>query len=388
LDLLDSPLLHALVHTAALAILTCAGVWLLVLTQRWHGRWSADSAAGVQRFHQGPTPRVGGLPIFVSLLICLGWQAHEHPQAVLGSPEVMGLLGGLVLAGFVAFFFGLLEDLTKRVGVITRLLATMASGVLAWWLTGVALSRVDLPGIDALLGWTPVAVVFTAFAVSGVANALNIVDGFNGLASSVALWAFAGLGAIAWSAGDTALATVCLLMMGAVLGFFVVNWPYGRVFLGDGGSYFLGFGLGWCSVLMIERNAGVTAFAALLVCGYPIIEVLFSAFRRFVRADSPGKPDRLHLHSLVKRRYVRHWLKGSPLWWRNSVTGIVMGAMTLPGVALGWWLQSNAWAAAAGFLLLAFLYVALYARIVRHHWCSPFTFLMQVPRRVRPTAAR
>ena len=80
-----------------------------------------------------------------------------------------------------AFALGLAEDLTRSVGVAERLLATMASAVLAWWLTGVSLTQLDTPGLDALVAVLPLSVAFTAFAVGGVANAVNIIDGFHGL---------------------------------------------------------------------------------------------------------------------------------------------------------------------------------------------------------------
>lgn len=361
--------LSGLVWVFAMAL---GGALLLVWTSRWHGRFSMDGTQGVQKFHTQPTPRVGGLPI-VSALALWAWGWAEEGES-------LQLLQWLLLSGSVAFGFGLLEDLTKRVGVLVRLLATMASGVLAWWVSDVSLTRVDLPALDTLFGWVPFSVLFTAFAVGGVANALNIVDGFNGLASSTAVWAALGLAAIAVAVGDTALATVCVWLAAAALGFFCVNWPFGKLFLGDGGSYFLGFALAWCSVLLIERNPGVTAFAPLVVCALPIIEVLFSAFRRKVRQQSPGAPDRLHLHSIVKQRYVRRWLSGAPRWWRNSVTGVLVGAATLVCSLLAYLFHESALGAAVVFVTLAIVYVSVYARMVRQHWCSPFAFLLQVPK--------
>jgi UDP-N-acetylmuramyl pentapeptide phosphotransferase/UDP-N-acetylglucosamine-1-phosphate transferase len=155
--------------------------------------------------------------------------------------ELQQRLSPWLLAGIHAFVFGLAEDFTKRVSVSKRLLATMASGLLAWWLSGYTLSRVDIWGLDTLLQWLPFGVLFTAFAVGGVANAINIIDGLNGLASSMVMWALLGIAALAASLGDTMLASSCLLLAACVFGFFVVNWPFGKLFLGDGGSYFLGF---------------------------------------------------------------------------------------------------------------------------------------------------
>jgi UDP-N-acetylmuramyl pentapeptide phosphotransferase/UDP-N-acetylglucosamine-1-phosphate transferase len=150
----------------------------LVLTRHWHGRFSLDTAFGVQHHHTEPTPRIGGVAVLCGLTSA--W--------LLASPDLRLILNPMLLAGIPAFVFGLLEDITKKISVRSRLLATMGSGVLAWYFTGVAMQDTGVPALDWLLGFTPMAVLFTAFAVGGVANAINIIDGFNGLASATRHW--------------------------------------------------------------------------------------------------------------------------------------------------------------------------------------------------------
>jgi UDP-N-acetylmuramyl pentapeptide phosphotransferase/UDP-N-acetylglucosamine-1-phosphate transferase len=353
-----------------------AGFWatfgicvLLVLTKRWHGVLSMDHTDGVQKFHTKPTPRIGGIPIVLGLVVAWG----KAPQ------DVKDILAPILFAGLPAFLFGLAEDITKRVGVTQRLLATMASGLLAWWITGYSLSRVDVWGVDWLLQYTLASLVFTAFAVGGVANSINIIDGFNGLASTTASLAFVGFGMIAWQVGDTQLAGVALVMATCVFGFFWVNWPFGKLFLGDGGSYFIGFALAWLAVMLIERNSGVSAFAALVVCAHPIIEVLFSIYRRKIKQAHPGHPDRLHFHSLVKRRYVAQWFAGRSNRVRNSITGALVASLTLIAVVLANFVYDSPALSVVTFVGIGLGYVALYARMVRHYWCSPIVFLFVKP---------
>jgi UDP-N-acetylmuramyl pentapeptide phosphotransferase/UDP-N-acetylglucosamine-1-phosphate transferase len=269
-----------------------------------------------------------------------------------------------LVAGLPAFAFGLAEDFTKRISVTQRLLATMASGVLAWWLTGYSLTRVDVWGFDLLLQWLPFSVLFTAFAVGGVANSINIIDGLNGLASSMVLWAFLGLAGVAHAVGDPVLAMACLMMVATVAGFFLVNWPMGKLFLGDGGSYFLGFSLAWACVLLIERHSQVSAFTALLLCVHPITEVLFSVYRRRMRNEHPGHPDRLHFHSLVKRRVMQRVLPKSSKTVRNSVGGLLVGAMSILPAVVAQFVYTSTAAAMAVSLLLMFGYVALYKQMM------------------------
>jgi UDP-N-acetylmuramyl pentapeptide phosphotransferase/UDP-N-acetylglucosamine-1-phosphate transferase len=362
----QSPALSAAAWGMAASFVLCV---LLVLTKRWHGALTMDHMEGIQKFHTAPTPRIGGVPIVIGLVVAWG----KAPE------DIKALISPILFAGLPAFIFGVLEDITKRIGVMQRLLATMASGLLAWWITDYSLTRVDIWGLDWLLGFSLVSALFTAFAVGGVVNSINIIDGFNGLASTASVLAFVGYAMIAWQVGDLPLAGLALVLGACVWGFFWVNWPLGKIFLGDGGSYFIGFALAWVAVMLIERNPGVSAFAALVVCVHPVTEVLFSIYRRRIKKTNPGHPDRLHFHSLVKRRYVARWFAGQPSTIRNSITGMFIASMTVTAVVVANLVYDSVWLSAAAFVALALGYVAIYARMVRHHWCSPIGFLFVKP---------
>jgi UDP-N-acetylmuramyl pentapeptide phosphotransferase/UDP-N-acetylglucosamine-1-phosphate transferase len=301
-------------------------------------------------------------------------------------PNLAKILGVLILAGLPAFVFGLAEDLTKKVNVVTRLLATITSGALGWWMTGYSLTSVDVPLLDSALAWLPASVIFTAFAVGGVANAVNIIDGFNGLASGFVLVALTGIGFIANLSGDVHLSAACFVVSATMAGFWLVNWPWGKIFLGDGGSYFSGFALAWASVLLIERNTQVTAFVPLLICIHPVTEVLFSVYRRRLKKLHAGHPDRLHLHSLIMRRAISLWLlrfkdgdRKQMLVIRNPLTGLVLALMSLPSTLCAVWLTNEPALAALCCLLFATGYVTIYARLVRFEWVSPIAFLFVKP---------
>ena len=362
------PELTSAVVALLASFLLCIAV---VLTKRWHGAFSMDTTDGIQKFHFAPTPRIGGIPILLALVIACGKS----------SAEIQTLLAPILFAGMPAFLFGIAEDLTKQIGVIQRLLATMASGLLAWWITDYSLSRLDIWGVDQLMPFTFFSVIFTAFAVGGVANAINIIDGFNGYASLTCTIAFTGFGLIAFQVGDQNLAVVSLILAASVWGFFWVNWPFGKLFLGDGGAYFLGFALAWIAILLIERNPSVSAFSALVICILPITEVLFSIFRRQVRNDHPGKPDNLHFHSLLQRRYLSRWLVKWRSLARNSLVGILMGLMSLASALMANLIYGNTLYCVIASLVFAMGYVTVFARMVRHHWCSPIGFLILKPSR-------
>lgn len=347
----------------SIILLVWAGTLLaslaLVSTQAWHGHYSHDSHFGVQKFHTEATPRIGGVAILTGCV--LAWW--------LATPPLRAILGPLLLAGMPAFLFGLAEDLTKRVSISKRLLATMASGVLGWAITGQSITHVELVGIDWLLSFTLLSVAFTAFAVGGVANAINIIDGFNGLAAGTLIIILCTFALMVGALGDTDLMQICLVLASVVLGFTLLNWPFGKLFLGDGGAYFLGFAVAWLAVLLLNRHPVVSAWAPLLVCGFPFLEVIFSIIRRWRRRASPGDADCLHLHSLVKRRLVRRLLPRASTLVRNSVTGSVMWLAALLPAAFALQYPTNTPALVLGFALYAFLYSAAYARLTQFRWC-------------------
>lgn len=332
---------------------------LLLATVRWHHRLSLDENEGVQRSHSEPTARIGGVAVLVGVLV----------GCVFLHPERRGLLWTLLLCGAPAFAFGLAEDLTKRVSVLARLLATMACGVLGYAYSGHAITQVGVPGLDWLLGFPLLAVAFTAFAAGGVANAINIIDGMNGIALGVILIILGSFALLGGALGDHELVQSCLVMGAAALGLMLLNWPMGKIFLGDGGAYFLGFCVAWLAVTLLARHPEVSAWTPLLICGFPVLEVMFSVLRRWRRRQKVGGPDAMHLHSLVKRRLARRLLPNSSKLVRNSVTGAIMWLAGLLPACIGLYWVGNAPALAAGFVVSAFLYSASYARLTQFRWC-------------------
>lgn len=323
-----------------------------------------DGTSGVQKMHTSPTPRIGGIGIAVGVLA--GFAASSNGIA---AAEKRAILSTILLAGMPAFIFGLLEDVTKKVSVRIRLLATMASGVLGWGITGTAITHVDIPGLNFILGYTVMSVIFTAIAVSGVANSINIIDGLNGLTAGVSLIILATFGIIARYAGDIPLAFSCLIIAGAVIGFFLVNWPRGKIFLGDGGAYFLGFTLAWIAVLLPERNASISPWTSLLVCSYPIIEVFFSVLRRKKRKGySPTAPDISHLHSLANKRWGKKIFNKSEKTLQNSFTSSLIWVYCCIPCGLAIITYTNKILTAASLLASIIVYKILYTKLYTFKW--------------------
>lgn len=287
--------------------------WLIIRYEHLHAHFSHDHTnSGPQKYHTQPTPRIGGLTVMAGLLSAGAVMLFTETIA---SEHQFGLL---LLAGIPAFLGGLVEDITKKVGVLERLLLTMLSGAVAAWILGAILNRLDIPGIDQALAWIPLAVIFTAFAVGGIANAINIIDGYNGLAGGFALIALTAMAFVANSIGDALVFNAAIALGGGILGFLIWNWPNGKIFFGDGGAYLVGFLLAELSILLVLRNPEVSPWFPLLLLIYPIFETFYSIYRRkFQNKLSPGQPDNQHLHQLIHDKLIPHQPHGKP-FSRNS----------------------------------------------------------------------
>lgn len=293
-----------------------------------HSHLTADSdLLGVQKFHAVAVPRVGGAGIFLGVLLALCMRYVQNADV-----GVFGLL--LIVSSLPAFLSGLTEDLTKKVGVRVRLVATVASAGLAGYFLDAWLSSVQIFGLDGLmLAYPFIAIVITCFAVGGVANAFNIIDGYNGLSAMVGVIILCGIVYVAFQVGDHAIMIAALSLIGALLGFLVWNYPRGLIFLGDGGAYLVGFWVAELSVLLTTRHPEVSKWFPLLLCFYPIFETLFTIYRRVIlKRVHPGMPDASHLHQLIYKRIVR-WSIGSDevgrKTQRNAMTSPYLWVLTV-----------------------------------------------------------
>lgn len=336
--------------------------WLTIAMARRH-QVGSDESGGVQKFHDHWVPRLGGIPVFASFVSTLLLSA-------LLSNTALDVSTRLLICTLPAFGIGLLEDITRRAGVAPRLLFTMIAAALGFWLLDGTLNRLDLPFIDPLLKAFPlVAFALTLFAAGGVAHAVNIIDGYNGLSGFFIAAVFAGMGLVAWQAGDGLVLRVSLIAMASVLGFLVWNFPYGRIFLGDSGAYFLGFLVAELSILLVHRNPEVSAWCPMLLMIYPVWETVFSMIRRGSEGGlhRMGQPDALHLHQLIYRRLMKRYVGSTEprdRIMRNSLTSIYLWALSLLSIVPAVLFWNRPTVLIAFSVLFALSYWVIYSGIV------------------------
>lgn len=349
-----------LVALIAGAVLVHAGFW------EWH-RYADDKP---QRFHAGQVPRLGGVAMGLGTVVAWmaaavldGWwfhfNLHLHPWDVLL----------WLLALLPACLAGLLEDLTQRQSVTWRLLATASSGALAWLLLGASVSRLDIPWLDSFLGaWPVLGGVMAVVAIAGLPHAFNIIDGYNGLAGTVAMLILLALAHVALQVGDRAVAVLMLSLAGATAGFLWWNYPRGLIFAGDGGAYLWGAVVALGAVMLVQRNPAVSPWFPLLLLIYPVWETLFSIYRKLARGVSPGVADALHFHQLIFRRLVRqvfHDDQARQLLIRNNRTSPYLWGFTLLTVLPAVLFWSNSKVLILFCSLFVVTYVLAYLAIVR-----------------------
>ena len=328
---------------------------VIIYTKNIHGHLTLDSQAGVQKLHKTPTPRVGGIALLFGAVI----------GGVNLPPDAFALWAMICVSALPAFVSGLLEDVTKRVSVKARLLATICSGLIFCLLTGYQITHVDIPGLDLVFSfWLP-SLLFTAFAIGGIANAVNIIDGVNGLASGTSIIILSGFAIVAWGVGDMAIAGACFVSIGALSGFFLLNFPMGRLFLGDAGAYTIGFILAVIAVALPQRNPELSPLIGLLALSYPVIETMISVQRRVSREGSnPGQPDRLHLHSLIYRSRAKRLADrlGAPQL-RNALTGLMLMGLPVLSSALMIVFQKDSVWIIGSFAFVMLVYVVFYRKL-------------------------
>ena len=251
-----------------------------------------NDTSAVQAAHTRPTPRIGGLAIVLGLVAA---------SLIVFISDTLSTHVALILSALPVFFVGLAEDLGGLASPRNRLLAAAVSGALFILLMGQWIPRTDIPVLDFAMLWTPFAVSLSLFLSVGISHAFNLIDGLNGLAATTAVGVALALSIIARQAGLSEHGNFLFILSAAIAGFLVLNFPFGKIFLGDAGAYVLGHLLVWASISILWNASSVTPLAVLLIFFWPIADTIMAILRRYSSGKPITQPDRLHFHQLAMR---------------------------------------------------------------------------------------
>jgi UDP-GlcNAc:undecaprenyl-phosphate/decaprenyl-phosphate GlcNAc-1-phosphate transferase len=248
-----------------------------------------------RKLHQGSVPLVGGISIYLVLMLALWFK-----------PELISNADIYILCSSVLVIMGAIDDkydVDYRIRLVAQILISCTM------IFGAGLSLKSLGGLafghEVVLG--PLGYIVTVFAVLGAINAFNMVDGIDGLLGGLTVVTFGGLAYLNYTDGQLLLSRFCLLMMIVVIPYIVLNlgFPFGvrrKVFMGDAGSMLIGFTVIW---VLLQGTQGPKAqmnpVTALWLIAIPLMDMVCIMVRRTRKGISPFKPDREHLHHICLR---------------------------------------------------------------------------------------
>lgn len=236
--------------------------------------------------HNGNIPLLGGVAVIVPVIIGLFYLQPQHYSMV-----------AIIIGAIIIITIGLLDDiyslkpLTKLIAQITAAVVVMSSGLMIEKLTVPLIGSVDL-GVFSY--------VITILWIVGITNAMNLIDGLDGLASGVAAIAFASIFVMAIGDGIEVVVFMSIVMLASLIGFLIFNFYPAKIFLGDVGSLFIGYSLSVISMLGLFKNVTVFSFIVpIIVLTIPIFDTIFAIVRRAINKQHIMTADRKHIHYVL-----------------------------------------------------------------------------------------
>lgn len=266
------------------------GLFIVPLVIAFSEKKGLMDQPNARKIHSHPIPRLGGVSIWVCTvlsffaLIILSYYPHRS------------LLSGLLLGSSLMFLLGLVDDiygLSAKFKFIIQISIATIVFCLGVKITSVFVPFIGLVGLHPLLSY-----ILTIGWIVGISNAVNFIDGVDGLAGSVITISSVTLGliAVALVPSDVVISLVAFILAGSMLGFLTYNFHPAKIFMGDSGALFAGFLLATLSVMYSMKSADCKMYIPLLVLAVPILDITFSSLRRILKGTSPFVADAEHIH--------------------------------------------------------------------------------------------
>ncbi|WP_084295735.1 glycosyltransferase family 4 protein [Desulfitibacter alkalitolerans] len=258
-------------------------------------KWGAMDAPCDRKVHTCSMPRMGGLAIYAGFM-----------AAVLMTQTIDGKLVGILLGCTIIVLLGIVDDIKGLSPKVKLAGQTLAALVVV--LFGVKVSILTNPFAEVLfLENFKLAIPFTVLWIVGVTNAVNLIDGLDGLAAGTSGIAAVTIGVVALLEGHFAAAVLAIILAGSVFGFLPFNFNPAKIFMGDTGSMFLGFTLSVLAVVGLTKSATIiSVFIPVVILGIPIFDTMYAIIRRFLNGTPIFQADKEHLHHQLLNMGLTH----------------------------------------------------------------------------------
>ena len=278
-----------------------------------------DCPQRARKVHQYAIPRLGGGAVLGSYLVVLligGFTVPSLGSALWGENPIAGII---LLGSLVIFGIGVLDDLS-RLSPRIKLLGEFATVGLVVWFADLSFSTVEIIGIGSISFPNWVGFGLACLWITGLANAVNLIDGLDGLASGITLFGLLAVSVVGYLTLIPHVTWLSTLLIGCLLGFLVYNSRPASIFLGDCGSLTLGY-LAGCLCLLgsICGEKTINGIFPFLAFALPVMDCLFAIFRRMLRGRSPFSPDMEHFHHRLMAKGLSHG-KAVLAMWAAAVT--------------------------------------------------------------------
>jgi UDP-N-acetylmuramyl pentapeptide phosphotransferase/UDP-N-acetylglucosamine-1-phosphate transferase len=276
---------------------------------------------GAQRVHMGEVSRLGGALIYLWFFLALIIQINNQTE------EIFSHYIKFLIIIFPLIFMSIIEDTHSNVSVKLRFSVMVITMLIlcSSWISSFPIVE-HIPFLSYLTENRYFSIIFYSISLVALINGSNFIDGMNGLLGFFAAGAILSCIYISNEIGSQKDISVLILLLIALIVFFLFNFPFGKIFLGDTGAYFLGLFLGVWLIEFFSANDNLSSWNAVLILFYPMIEVIYSFLRKVFQKKSPFYPDRFHLHLKIFR--VLNNLFHRPTL-ANSITTLVLSIFWL-----------------------------------------------------------
>ncbi|WP_009634287.1 glycosyltransferase family 4 protein [Synechocystis sp. PCC 7509] len=296
---------YQIYHLIAFLVSALVVIWTTPLVKTIGIKSGKVDAPGDRKVHQRPMVRLGGISIFLGSLIALLTVWWSGGFGIL-PPEIEWEIWGVTLGGLAFFAIGLADDLFN-LSPFVRLLLQIIFATLAW-VMGVHIDFLSIPAIGLVqMGWLSLPI--TVIWLVGMANAINWIDGLDGLAAGVSGIAAVVMLIVTLFMQQSAAALIAAALAGGALAFLRYNFNPAQIFMGDGGAYYMGFTLAGVGVIGLVKGTAVTAvLLPYLILAVPIVDMSTVILTRLRKGKSPFLADKSHLHHRLLQAGLSHRL--------------------------------------------------------------------------------